>query len=134
MQSVAVADFDAFSAMTVLPFPASLALLQAAGANQVLAPIFMYGAIFAIFYFLLIRPQQRQRKQQEEQVRQLKRGDEIVTAGGIVGEVVHINTVMKDGAPVVTMEDRITIKSGESRLIVERGRIGRVIGAPAVQG
>jgi preprotein translocase subunit YajC len=120
--------------MTALPFPASLALLQAAGANQVLAPIFMYGAIFAIFYFLLIRPQQRQRKQLEEMVRQLKRGDEVVTAGGIVGEVVHINAPVKDGTAVAGMEDRITIKSGESRLIVERGRIARVVGPPAVQG
>jgi preprotein translocase subunit YajC len=119
------------TALSVLP---ALALLQAAGANQILAPIFMYGAIFAIFYFLLIRPQQRQRKAAEEMVRQLKRGDEIVTAGGIVGEVLHINAVVKDGAPVAGMEDRITIKSGESRLIVERGRIARVVTGSAAQG
>lgn len=115
---------------SVLP---ALALLQAAGANQVLAPVFMYGAIFAIFYFLLIRPQQRQRKQLEEMVRQLKRGDEVVTAGGLIGEVVHINTVVKDGAAVVGMEDRVTIKSGESRVVVERGRIARVLTAPPPQ-
>lgn len=87
----------------------------------------MYGAIFAIMYFLLIRPQQRQRKQHEATVRQLQRGDQVVTAGGIVGEVVHITQQMKDGQPSPSLEDRITIKSGESRLIVERGRIARVI-------
>lgn len=118
------------TAISILP---TLALLQAAGANQVLAPLFMYGAIFAIFYFLLIRPQQRQRKAAEEMVQKLKRGDEVVTAGGIVGEVVHINAVVKDGAPVAGMEDRVTIKSGDSRLIVERGRIARVLSAPAAQ-
>jgi preprotein translocase subunit YajC len=89
----------------------------------------MYGAIFAIFYFLLIRPQQKQRKAHEERVRSLKKGDEIVTAGGIVGEVVHITAQGKDGA--VTMDDRITIKSGETRLIVERGRIARIGGSVA---
>jgi preprotein translocase subunit YajC len=120
--------------MTAAPFVASLALLQGAGINQVLGPLFLYGSLFAIFYFLLIRPQQRQRKALEDQVRALKRGDEIVTAGGIVGEVVHIGQTMKDGAPVPGMDDRITIKSGESRLVVERGRIARVVGAPAAQG
>jgi preprotein translocase subunit YajC len=50
----------------------------------------------------------------------------VVTAGGIIGEVIHIKETMKDGASTATMEDRITIRSGESRLIVERGRIARV--------
>jgi preprotein translocase subunit YajC len=112
--------------MTV-PVFASLALLQGAASPQILQMVFMYGAIFAIFYFVLIRPQQRQRKQHEERVRTLKKGDEIVTAGGIVGEVVHITATGKDGA--ATMNDRITIKSGESKLIVERGRIAAIGGA-----
>lgn len=111
--------------MTV-PVFASLALLQAptAGIAQM---VFMYGAIFAIFYFVLIRPQQKQRKQHEQRVQQLKKGDEIVTAGGIVGEVVHIAAQGKDGA--ATMNDRITIKSGDSKLIVERGRIAAIGGS-----
>jgi len=74
--------------------------------------------------------QQKQRKQHEERVKTLKKGDEIVTAGGIVGEVLHIASQGKDGA--ATLADRITIKSGESKLIVERGRIAAVGGsAPA---
>jgi preprotein translocase subunit YajC len=84
--------------------------------------------IVAIFYFLMIRPQQKQRRTQEAMLTALKKGDEIVTAGGIVGKVVHIRESMKDGAPVVSMDDRITIESGEARLIVERGRIARVAG------
>ena len=93
--------------MTALPF---LPLLQASGGLGAFAPqLFMYGAIFAIFYFILIRPQQKQRREHEELIRNLKKGDEVVTAGGIVGEVLHIK------------------ESGESRLIVERGRITRII-------
>ena len=120
--------------MTFL-FP-TLALLQAP-TNSLLAPIFMYGAIFAIFYFILIRPGQKQRKAQDEMVRQVKRGDEIVTAGGIVGEVVHIKEASTGDGKSVPSEDRITIKSGDSRLIIERGRITRVVrssGAPAAEG
>ena len=109
--------------MTV-PVAASLIALQAPS-NQIASMVFMYGAIFAIFYFVLIRPQQKQRKAQDDLVRALKKGDEVVTAGGIIGEVLHIAS--KD---TVSMEDRITIKSADSRLIVERGRILRVITAP----
>lgn len=106
-------------------------------ANSMIGPIFMYGAIFAIFYFILIRPQQKQRKQHESLIRAVKRGDEIVTTGGVVGEVIHIREATANGGAAVPAEDRITIKSGESRLVVERGRIARVIaaaGAPVVEG
>ena len=48
------------------------------------------------------------------------------TAGGIVGEVVHIRETVKDGQRQPSMDDRITIRSGESRLIIERARIARV--------
>ena len=105
--------------------PALLALMApaAGGSNNMYAPIFMYGAIFAIFYFVLIRPQSQQRKKHEETIRTLKRGDEVVTAGGVVGEVVAIKQLNAD---VASAEDRVTIKSGESRLIVERGRVAKI--------
>lgn len=113
--------------MTV-PVVANLVALQAAG--NPLQLIVMYGFIFLIFYFVLLRPQQKQKKAHDELVKQLKKGDEIVTAGGIVGEVQHIAPRAPDGAP--GMDDRITIKSGESRLVIERGRIARVgTAAPA---
>lgn len=114
--------------MTV-PILASLVLLQAAPTAGITQMIFVYGAIFAIFYFILIRPQQKQRKKHDELVRSLKKGDEIVTSGGIVGEVVHIAVRNAEGKP--GLEDRITIKSGDTRLIVERGRIARVGGPSA---
>ncbi len=105
-------------------------LAQAATSQGVssFAPlIFQFGAIFAIFYFLMIRPQQKQRKEHERAIMGLKKGDEIVTSGGLVGEVIHIKEGLKDGVAASTLDDRVTIKSGESRLIVERGRIAKVI-------
>jgi preprotein translocase subunit YajC len=87
----------------------------------------MFGMIFVIFYFFMILPQQRQRKDHEARVTGLKRGDEIVTTGGVIGEVVHIKESTKDGAPVKSMDDRITIKTGESRVVIERRSIARVV-------
>ena len=104
----------------------------AAGRSSLLPFVFQVVAIFAIFYFVMIRPQQKQRKSHEERLRNLKRGDEVVTAGGIIGKVVHISETTKDGKSAATMDDRITIKSDESRMIVERGRIARVI-TPATE-
>ena len=47
--------------------------------------------IFAVFYFLLIRPQQRKVKQHKEMLSNLKRGDKIITSGGIIGTVTKVN-------------------------------------------
>ncbi|MGV3709844.1 MAG: preprotein translocase subunit YajC [Gemmatimonas sp.] len=109
------------------PVLANLMLLQTS-TNGIMQLVFTYGAIFAIFYFILLRPQQKQKRQHQEMVANLKKGDEIVTNGGVVGEVMFIahNTKDKDGNTVGGMNDRVTIKSGESRLIVERGRIAQV--------
>ena len=101
--------------------------VPAAGRGSLLPFVFQVVAIFAIFYFVMIRPQQKQRKSHEDRLKNLRRGDEIVTAGGIVGKVIHIAESTKEGKAATTMDDRITIKSDESRLIVERGRIARVI-------
>jgi preprotein translocase subunit YajC len=94
--------------------------------NPILGSIFMYGAIFAIFYFILIRPQATQRKKHDELVRNLKKGDEIVTNGGLVGEVVFIKEMADDKA--AGMDDRVTIKTGDTRVVVERGRIAKING------
>ncbi|MEP6732027.1 MAG: preprotein translocase subunit YajC [bacterium] len=109
--------------------PALLAL-QFGGGSQSLTPFLVQlAAIFGIFYFLLIRPQQAQKKKHEEALRNIKRGDRIVTSGGIIGEVIHVKeSVAADGAKSAPLEDEVTIKSAESRLIVERGRIARIIG------
>ena len=97
------------------------------GSNPMFGFAFQMVLILAIFYFILFRPQQKAKQQQERSLREIRKGDEVVTAGGIIGDVIHIRETMKDGAAVVTMEDRITIKSAESRIIVERGRIAKVL-------
>ena len=59
-----------------------------------LAPL---ALIVLVFYFLLIRPQQKKAKQQREMIASLKKGDKVVTAGGIYGT---INSISKDGAEI----------------------------------
>ena len=108
-------------------FALALVAQAPAGGRSALFPfVFQIIAIVAIFYFVMFRPQQQQRKNHEERLRNLKRGDEVVTAGGIIGKVVHIAAPTVEGKSA-TMDDRITIKSDESRLIVERGRIAKVL-------
>lgn len=102
--------------------------MNSAASNPITAFI-PYVAIVLIFYFIVIRPGQQQRKKHEQSIRAIKKGDEVVTAGGIIGEIVHIKTAPDGGA---SETDRITIRSGEARIVVERGRISKVI-TPVVQ-
>jgi preprotein translocase subunit YajC len=116
----------------------ALAIMQSApgGTSSMLPFVFQIGAMVAIFYFIIIRPQQKQRKQQEAMLLALKKGDEIVTSGGIVAHVIHLQQKVTDGTSVPTLDDLITIRSGEAKLVVERGKIAKVTPktAEAAQG
>jgi preprotein translocase subunit YajC len=83
--------------------------------------LFQMLAIGGVFYLLLIRPQSQARKKHAAMLQALKRGDDVTTAGGIIGKVKDLK------------EDRITIESGGTTLIVERSRIVRV-GDTVAQG
>lgn len=72
-------------------------------------------AIVAIFYFLIIRPKVQQEKRHKERLSQIKTKDRIVTVGGIIGEVVHIK------------DDQVTVRSGESKLVILRDRISDIL-------
>jgi preprotein translocase subunit YajC len=74
-------------------------------------------AIIAIFYFVLIVPQRREQKRHREMVAALKTGDEVLTAGGVIGEIIAIK------------EERVTLKSGDARLVVDRARVARKLNA-----
>ena len=79
--------------------------------------------IFAVFYFLLIRPQQKKAKYHKEMVSSLKRGDRIVTGGGIVGRVARIegnNELIVEIAPEV----RVRVRQAMVADIVVRGASG----------
>jgi preprotein translocase subunit YajC len=78
----------------------SPAYAQAAGASQgdLLTTMLPMVAIFVVFYFLLIRPQQKKAKEHRAMLESLEKGNEIVTAGGIVGRITRLHD------PYVTVE------------------------------
>ena len=63
--------------------------------------------IFVIFYFFLIRPQQKKVKEHKEMVKNLKRGDEVITSGGIIGKV---DRVMEDDRIEVILTDNVKVQ------------------------
>ena len=63
--------------------------------------------IFVIFYFFLIRPQQKRVKEHKSMVETLKRGDEIITSGGIIGIV---DRVMEDDRIEVTVSENVKVQ------------------------
>lgn len=71
--------------------------------------------MFAIFYFLLIRPQQKKAKEHREMVGNLKKGDRIVTSGGIHGRI----TAVDEAVLTVEISDRVRVK-------VNRGNVSGV--------
>ncbi len=86
------------------------------GSASLMPMVIMWTAIIAIFYFLLIRPQKKAQERHQEMVAGIQKGDEVMTEGGIMGQVVHLK------------EDRVTIKTGgETRIEVARGKIARVL-------
>ena len=69
--------------------------------------------IFVIFYFFLIRPQQKKVKEHKAMVSALKRGDEVVTSGGIVGKV---EKVYEDDKIDLTISENVSVKIVKSTI------------------
>ena len=90
-----------------------------AGAYMFLIQI---ALIVVVFYFLILRPQSAQRKKHAEMLAGLKKGDEVMTAGGIVGRVRDVKEV--EVGPI--KETRVTVETGTTTVVVERSRIVRV--------
>lgn len=76
-------------------------LLQAQGGGSGYESLILFGGVALVFYFFMIRPQQKKQKQQKQFIEDIKKGDQIVTAGGIHGKVLSV-----DDATVVLEVDR----------------------------
>ena len=85
------------------------AYAQAAGSAgpSLVAQLPFFIAIFAIFYFLLIRPQQKKLKEHQAMVEALRRGDQVVTQGGVVGKVTKVRD---DGELEVEIAQGVNIR------------------------
>ncbi len=93
--------------------------------------LLQFLAIGAVFYFLILRPQGQARKRHQEMLGNLKKGDDVMTTGGLIGRVKEIKEVDFGSAK----ETRVTVETGTSTVVVERSRIVRVgTGAAAGTG
>ena len=97
----------------------STAYAQAAGAapaGGAFSSIIMMVIIFGIFYFILIRPQQKKMKEHKKMIDELKKGDRVITGGGIYGMVEN------------TTQNTLTVKIAEGvKVKITRGSVGAVI-------
>lgn len=64
---------------------------QNGGSSDFLISLFPFIALFAIMYFLVLRPQQRRLKEHQNMVANVRRGDTVVTSGGIIGKVTKVD-------------------------------------------
>lgn len=96
----------------------ALVLQQTAQRPSMLPFLIQFVAIIAIFWFILIRPQRKMAQQHKETLAALKKGDEVMTNGGIIGTVVHLT------------DDRVTLRTDkDTRVVIARGKIERVFTA-----
>jgi len=77
--------------MFALAFAADAAPAAQAGGSQALMNFVPLILMFGIFYFLLIRPQQKKAKEHKALLENLKRGDQAITAGGIHGKIISVD-------------------------------------------
>lgn len=94
-----------------------LAMAPSGGdSGSMVSTLIMFGAIFAIFYFMIIRPQQKKAKEREALLGSVKKGDKIITASGIHGSVAGLD----DTTVLVDVGNNNKIK-------MERSAIGQVV-------
>ena len=84
-----------------------LNFMTAATTGGMASPLIMMVLMFAIFYFMLIRPENKRKKEAEQMRSSVRNGDKIVTIGGIVGTVVNVK------------ENRIVIETGADQVRIE---------------
>ena len=107
-----------------------MALAQSGAGSGISVLVLQMAAIGLVFYFLILRPSAQARKRHAELLTRLKKGDEVMTSGGIIGRVKEIKEVDSEGSKEV----RVTVESGTASVVVERSRIIRVGNSAPVPG
>ncbi|MEP0707450.1 MAG: preprotein translocase subunit YajC [Parvibaculum sp.] len=88
------------------------------GASEFLIQLFPFIALFAIMYFLVLRPQQRRVKEHREMVTNVRRGDVVVTAGGLIGKVTKVD----ETEITVEIADNVRVRVVKSTLAEVRSK------------
>lgn len=85
---------------------------------QGIAPILFLVLIFAAMYFFMIKPQRKRQKEQQELVQELRRGDKVVTTGGIYGQIENLS----QDTVVLRIESGATIKVARISIAGKQGK------------
>jgi preprotein translocase subunit YajC len=104
-----------------------LSLAQASGGGGLFDLMLPMVMVFGIFYFLVIRPQGKQRKERETMLSLLKRDDDVITVGGILGKIRSIN----EGVVTLEIADRVQIRV---RLVSIEGKANAAATTTASEG
>jgi len=99
----------------------SILLQAASGQTSMIYQLILWAGIIGVFYFFMIRPQQKKQKDQKKFLEELKKGDEVVTVGGIHATVVSVYET------TVTLE----VDGKGTKLKFEKSSVSRKVGAPA---
>jgi preprotein translocase subunit YajC len=94
---------------------------QGGEGGSIWSMVLMFGSIIAIFYFMIIRPQQKRAKERTVLLDSIKKGDKIITAGGIHGTVIGI----EDKTVLVQIADNVKVKLERSSVSVVN-KVGEV--------
>ncbi|CUS93705.1 protein translocase subunit yajC [Candidatus Kryptonium thompsonii] len=81
--------------------------------SSLISTIIMFVAIFLIFYFLIIRPQQKRAKEHQKLIESLKKGDKVITSSGIHGKVVGLD----DKTVLIEVDDGVKIKFEKAAIV-----------------
>lgn len=82
------------------------------GGGSLVSTLIMFGAIFLIFYFMIIRPQQKRAKEKEKMLSNLEKGDKVVTNGGIHGVIAGL----EDKTALLMVSENTKIKIERSAI------------------
>ncbi len=104
------------------------AAAAAPASGQMWSTVLMFGAVFLIFYFMIIRPQNKKQKAMQKMLAAVKKGDKVVTIGGIHGTVSSV----KDRTVVIKVDDSSKIEFSKSA-IASVEAVGDAVEAPAAE-
>lgn len=84
-------------------------------------PLILMGIMFAVFYFLLIRPQVKRQKEHQRMLDALKKGDEVVTRGGLIGKITGIT----DEILVIELQEKVRVRVRRGAVEAKHERQGK---------
>lgn len=92
--------------------------LQAGGDGSGMSSLILFGGVAIVFYFFMIRPQQKKQKEQKKFIEEIKRGDQVITVGGIHGKILTV----EDDAVTLEVDKGVKMKVQKSSISLDASK------------